>query len=125
MGEKENQLAVERYFEAFSNRNFESFGELFHEDAVEEWPQSGEPVRGFANMRSIAENYPGLPTVTVHNIKPAGDLVVAEADFDYSGTLYKTVVIFEFDKGKVRRETAYFAEPFEAPDWRSQWVDRI
>jgi ketosteroid isomerase-like protein len=125
MGEKENQLAVERYFEAFASRNLEGFDDLFYEDALEEWPQSGERVRGLANMRAIAENYPGLPNVTVHNIRPAGDLVVAEAEFDYSGKIYKIVSIFEFEKGKVRKETSYFAEPFEAPDWRSQWVERL
>jgi hypothetical protein len=125
MGEKENQLAVERYFEHFSSGSIEGIEEIFHEDFVEEWPQSGERIRGLSNMKSIVQNYPGLPKVTVQNIRPAGDLVVVEALFDYSGKPYNTVAIFEFDKGKVRKETAYFAEPFEAPDWRAKWVERM
>jgi hypothetical protein len=33
--------------------------------------------------------------------------------------------IMEFRNGKVVRETQYFADPFAAPLWRSQWVQRI
>ena len=35
------------------------------------------------------------------------------------------VNIMEFTDGKVARETIYFADPFEPPEWRSQWVERI
>jgi len=29
----------------------------------------------------------------------------------------------EFRDGKVARETQYFADPFEPPAWRTQWVE--
>jgi hypothetical protein len=31
----------------------------------------------------------------------------------------------EFRDGKIGRETRYYAEPFEAPAWRAQWVEPI
>jgi hypothetical protein len=31
----------------------------------------------------------------------------------------------EFCNGKVVHETQYFADPFEAPEWRRQWVQRV
>jgi len=30
----------------------------------------------------------------------------------------------EFRNGKVIDETQYFADPFEAPAWRKQWVQQ-
>ena len=33
-----------------------------------------------------------------------------------------TVSIMELRDGKVVHETQYFADPFEAPAWRRQWV---
>lgn len=36
-----------------------------------------------------------------------------------------TVIIMEFRDGMVVNETQYCADPFEAPDWRRQWVERI
>jgi hypothetical protein len=53
------------------------------------------------------------------------DLVVAEASLDYGGPLYQTVFIFELRDGKIARETAYRREPFEAPEWRAQSVQRV
>jgi hypothetical protein len=35
------------------------------------------------------------------------------------------VSIMEFRNGKVVHETQYFADPFAAPAWRSQWVQQI
>jgi ketosteroid isomerase-like protein len=125
MGEKENQLAVERYFEALSTGDFSNITELFHQDATEEWPQSGERVRGVANMRAIFENHPNRPSANLRNVRPSSELVIAEAELDYGGQIYNTVAIFEFEGGKIRKETAYFAEPFEAPEWRTRWVERM
>jgi hypothetical protein len=31
----------------------------------------------------------------------------------------------EFRDGKVVYETQYFADPFEAPAWRSKWVQQV
>jgi hypothetical protein len=32
--------------------------------------------------------------------------------------------IVEFRDGKIAKQTDYFANAFEAPDWRAQWVQR-
>ena len=53
----------ECYFEAFERRDLDAFAELFHDDYVEEYPQSGERIRGKQNARAVNENYPGLPSV--------------------------------------------------------------
>jgi hypothetical protein len=54
-----------------------------------------------------------------------GDLWVTEYVIRYEGQSVQTVSIMEFRDGKVSRETQYFAEPFDAPAWRAQWVERV
>lgn len=120
----ENRRVVERLIDCLNDRDIAVMDELFHEDAVMDWPQSGEKVRGGDNRRAVYGAFPQLPTITPRRIVDSGDLVVAEATLDYGGgAVYRTVFIFELRDGKIARETAYWAEPFEAPAWRSPWVD--
>lgn len=118
----ENRAVVERLFACLNARQVEVMDDLFHEDAIMDWPQSGEKVVGGDNRRALYGAFPSLPTITPRRIVEGGDLVVAEASLDYGNAAYATVLIFEFRDGKIARETAYWSEPFEAPEWRRQWV---
>jgi ketosteroid isomerase-like protein len=120
----DNVAQVERLIACINDRRIEVMDELFHEDALMDWPQSGERVRGGDNRRAIYGAFPQLPTITPRRITDSGDLVVAEASLDYGGgAVYATVFIFEFRDGRIARETAYWSEPFEAPEWRAPWVE--
>ncbi|MBX3031750.1 MAG: nuclear transport factor 2 family protein [Chloroflexi bacterium] len=119
-----NEDVVRRLVACINERRVEVMDELFHDDAVMDWPQSGEVIRGAANRRGIYQAFPQLPTITPRRIISSGDLVVAEARLAYGGPGYDTVFIFEFRDGRIARETAYWSEPFEAPAWRAQWVER-
>lgn len=118
-----NEAVVQRLIDALNARRVEEMDELFHDDAVMHWPQSGEVVRGAENRRAIYGAFPQLPTITPRRLLSAGDIVVAEASLDYGGPVYETVFIFEFRDGRIERETAYWSEPFAAPEWRAQWVE--
>lgn len=125
MSEDTNRQVVERLIACINDRRIEVMDELFHEDAVMDWPQSGERIVGGAARRAVYGAFPSLPTITPRRMLSAGDLVVLEARLDYGGdATYQAVFIFEFRDGRVARETAYWAEPFEAPAWRAQWVTR-
>lgn len=124
MGVDENRAVIERLVQCLNDKRVEVMDDLFHEDAVMDWPQSGEQVVGGDNRRAVYGAFPGLPTVTPRRMLSAGDLVVLEATLDYDGPVYKSVFVFELREGKIARETAYWAEPFEAPGWRAAWVTR-
>ena len=100
--------------------------ELRHEDFVADMPQSGERIRGRENMRAMQQAFPPdrAPTFRVRRITGAGAVWTVEATGDYGGEIYLVVVIFEFRDGKITRETRYYPQPFEPPEWRSQWVER-
>ena len=123
MSESEQNVAVvHRLIDCINDRDIAVMDELFTDDAVMHWPQSGELVRGADNRRAVYRAFPTLPKITPRRMLSAGDLVIAEATLDYDGPVYETVFIFEFEDGKITRETAYWAEPFAAPSWRSEWV---
>jgi SnoaL-like domain len=125
VSEQENRDAIERYFEAFERQDLDAMEKLLHEDYVEEFPQSGESIRGKQNWRSVIENYPGLPNMTDHSYVLSGDLGVLKMTLEYDGNRIYACEILDFEDGKIKRARAYFAEPFDAPEWRSQWVERM
>lgn len=116
---------MQRLVDCINERHIETMDELFHDDALMEWPQSGERVRGADNRRSIYGAFPRLPTITPRRMVSAGDLVVLEALLDYGETKYQTVFVFEFAGGRIAKETAYWSESFDAPEWRAQWVEAM
>jgi SnoaL-like protein len=99
--------------------------ELRHEDFVAEMPQSGERIRGRDNMRAMQRAFPPdrTPTFRVRRITGSGDVWTVEAVGDYGGEIFLVVCVFEFSDGKIARETRYYPQPFEAPEWRAQWVE--
>ncbi|HEV8651793.1 MAG TPA: nuclear transport factor 2 family protein [Actinomycetes bacterium] len=98
--------------------------EVHHERFTAEMPQSGERLNR-DNLRAMQEAYPNPPTFQLRRVVGAGDVWVIEALGHYSGKLYHMVMIVEFRDGKIWKETRYYAEPFEPPAWRAQWVERI
>jgi len=121
----QHQRAVERLVAGINGRDLAVMDEIFNDDAVMDWPQSGERVTGAANRREIYRRFPTLPHITPRRYLAEGHVVVLEARLSYDGPTYDTVFIFEFRDGKIARETAYWSEPFEAPAWRAEWVERI
>jgi len=123
MGEQQNRETVERLIEALNTRDLERFDAQFHEDSVLEYPQSGERVLGGDNRRAVYAAFPALPQVAPRRLVVDGDLAVLEATLDYGeGTDWQAVFVFDLRDGRIAKETAYWAQPFEAADWRAQWV---
>jgi len=116
---------IEGIWNAINEQDFDAMEGALSEDAIQEWPQSRERIRGRHNIMAINRNYPGLPKATLRRVVADGNLVVSEATLDYGGKIYHSVSIFELEDGKVVKETDYFAEPFEAPQWRAQWVEKM
>ena len=105
--------------------------EMASEDMVQEWPQSGERIRGLSNITAVNESYEGAtgtaPRMTLRRIVRPGEAWIAEATIDYGdGTPISIVSILEMNgEGKITRATDYFANPFEAPEWRRKWVEQM
>jgi hypothetical protein len=123
--DQEIRAALDQHWAASDANDFKTEHLIYHEDAVLEYPQSGERTRGRRNIQNQRASQPSKKRFTVRRIIGSGDLWVTEFVLTYDGKPSHTVSIMEFSGAKVARETQYFADPFIAPTWRAQWVERM
>ena len=96
--------------------------DMYDDDAVLEFPQSGERFEGVANIREWRSRYPGSVTFDIGRVRGADDIWVAEMTVGYDDDEPRYGVdVLEIRNGKIERETVYVGEPFDAPDWRAEW----
>ncbi|MGA7096591.1 MAG: nuclear transport factor 2 family protein [Acidimicrobiia bacterium] len=138
---------IERYARAATEHDLETTARLLHPDVVVRYPQSGEIFRGRDNYLKMLSEYPtGLPEGQISAIKGegttallpstmpfasstitvfGGDQFVIEGLARYAdGKKFNTVFLLRLQGGLVIEESDYFAEPFDAPEWRRPFVDQ-
>jgi hypothetical protein len=145
-----NRGVVDRWVDAVTRHDYAAQRELLHDEYVGRYPQSGEVIRGPENRIAIVANYPGWDpsTAPIHvdlvtgtddqfitapsafawtlvHLSGSGDefTVTATVRYPDDSVWHYLSLVVERD-GRIWRETAYFGEPFEAPDWRAAWVER-
>jgi hypothetical protein len=122
MNDAEIRAALVRHWSDLSNLAVTH--EIYHDDAVLEFPQGGERLVGLANIMGMRETYPASVAITVRRMRGAGELWVTETLVTYDGEKTMNAVnIMELRDGKVARETIYFGDPWQPPAWRAQWVE--
>jgi len=96
--------------------------EMYHDDAVLEFPQSGERFEGVANFREWRRQYPKGLVFRLRRITVRDDLVVVECSVSYEGGPWRHgIQLLEFRGDKVARERIYVMERYDAPAWRAPW----
>ena len=125
MDNDEIRLALNRHWDASDASDFDTEHEIYRDDAILEYPQSGERIRGRRNIQITRSLQANKKRFQVRRILGCGDLWITEYILSYDGQPSHTVSIMEFRDGKVVRETQYFGDPFEASAWRAQWVERF
>ena len=125
MDEQSIRAAIDRHWAASAAGDQVGEHEIYHDEVVCEYPQSGEIIYGRRNLEALRSHHPDKPSeFTVRRIAGEGSLWVSEYVINYGGKRVFTVSVMEFRDGKVWHETQYFADSFDAPAWRDQWVAR-
>lgn len=125
MNEKAIRDALDHHWAASAAGDLVAEHAIYHDDAICEYPQSGEVIHGRRNLQALRGHHPGKPSgFTVRRITGEGVVWVTEYMIHYEGKQAYTVSIMTFRDGKVIHETQYFSDPFDAPDWRAEWVER-
>jgi ketosteroid isomerase-like protein len=124
MDEDEIRKALNRHWAASDANDFDVEDDIYREDAVLEYPQSGERIRGRHNIQASRMAQPNTKRFIVRRILGSSDLWVTEFILTYDGRPSYSVSVMEFRDGKVARETQYFGAPFEPGPSRAQWVER-
>jgi ketosteroid isomerase-like protein len=144
----DHRARLERFVAAMNRREYAALDELFTEDVVHVYPQSGELVRGLRNFQAVLEDYPsGLPEdsidsdtlrvtasdemrvlapfFTVVRVEGAGSEGTYTLRTRYpDGSTWWTIGFYHLRDGRIERATVYFAPEFEAPSWRAAYVER-
>jgi hypothetical protein len=123
--EKQIRAALDQHWAASDANDFETEHRIYLDDAVLEYPQSGELTRGRSNIQGQRASQPNKKRFSIRRIIGSGELWVTEFILTYDGKPSYTVSIMEFRGDKVARETQYFADPFVAPAFRAKWVERM
>jgi hypothetical protein len=123
--DQEIRAALDQHWAASDANDFETEHRIYHDDAVLDYPQSGERTRGRRNIENQRASQPNKKRFAVRRIMGGGDLWITELIIKYDVKPSYTVSIMEFRDDKVARETQYFADPFEAPASRAQLVERM
>lgn len=143
MTDTDHQQLFNRFREVIDQQLWDRLGEVFHADALIEYPQSGERFRGLRNIRGQFENYPDMtpgnselreviggttyvltPSYTVIGVEGSGDRGAAILRVRYPDqSLWWIVNLYELSDGRITRTRVFFAPEFEAPDWRRPFQD--
>ncbi len=123
--DRDIRAALDRHWAASDANDFEAEHAIYHDDAVLEYPQSGERIRGRRNIQASRSAQPNKKRLSVRRVLGAAELWVTELVITYDSLPSYTVSIMEFRDGKVARETQYFGDPFAPGPSRAQWVEQI
>lgn len=121
----ERRRAIERHWAASEAGDVEVEHRLYAEDAVLDYPQSGERFVGRSTIAAQRSGNPAHRHFTLRRVLGTASVWVSECVITYDGAPSISVSIMEFDDGLVVHETQYFADPFEAPAARARLAQRI
>ena len=125
MDDRTARAVLDRHWAASDAGDFAAEHDIYREDAVLDYPQSGERIRGRANIRQSRFVQPNRKRFTVRRITGSGDLWVTEFTLAYDGVPSYAVSIMEFQGGLVAHETQYFADGFAPAPSRAHLVERM
>jgi hypothetical protein len=125
MDDRTITAALKRHWDGSDANDFELEHEIYREDAVLEYPQSGERIRGRHNIQESRSVQPNKKRFAVRRIIGGGDLWVTEFTLSYDDRPSYVVSIMEFRDGLVAKETQYFTDPFEPGPSRAHLVERM
>jgi len=124
MDDRTARAALERHWAAADANEFKVEHEIYCEDAVLDYPQSGERIRGRHDIQESRYLQPNKKRFTVRRIIGSGDLWVTELVLTYDDTPFYVASIMEFREGLVAHETQYFAGGFDPAPSRAHLVER-
>ncbi|MGH3187764.1 MAG: nuclear transport factor 2 family protein [Streptosporangiaceae bacterium] len=116
---------IEEHWKASESGDADTEHAIYAEDAILDYPQSGERFRGRSRIQAQRGGNPAERHFRILRIRGGGDLWVSECVITYDGAPTYSVSIMELTDGQVSHETQYFADPFQAPASRAALAETI
>ncbi len=123
----ESKAVVARFWAAMHENDFAAAGDFLHDAYVLEWPQSRERIRGRENFVAINTHYPaaGRWHFTVHRLLADGDEAASEVSVTDGVVVARVITFSTVQDGRILKQREYWPDPYDAPAWRAQWVERM
>jgi SnoaL-like domain len=116
---------LEQHWAASERGDIDAEHDMYAEDAVLDYPQSGERFRSRSTIKDQRGGHAAERHFTVMRILGAGDVWVSECLITYDGAPTYSVSVMELSGGLVTHESQYFADPFPAPASRAAIAESI
>ena len=116
---------VQEHWEASESGDVDAEHAMYADDAILDYPQSGERFRGRSKIKAQRGGHPAERHFTVRRILGNGDLWVSECVITYDGVPTNSISVMEITDGLVTHETQYFADPFPASPGRAALAESI
>jgi len=118
---------IEQFWQTMATNDFYMVAQFLHDDYILEWPQSGERIRGRENFAAVNTFYPaaGQWTFKINYIAADGDTVVTDVSISDGKRRDRAITFSTVRDGKISKQVEFWPEPFEAPAWRAQWVEKM
>jgi hypothetical protein len=114
---------IRQHWEASDRGDFEAEHAIYADDAILDYPQSGERFRGRAKIQAQRGDHPAERHFAIRRILGSGALWVSECVITYDGVPTHSVSVMEVSDGLVTHETQYFADPFDASPARAELAE--
>jgi hypothetical protein len=116
---------VQQHWEASERGAVDAEHAIYADDAILDYPQSGERFKGRSTIQAQRGGHPAERHFTIRRILGSGDLWVSECVITYDGVPTYSVSIMEFAESRVMHETQYFADPFQPSPGRAALAEPI
>jgi limonene-1,2-epoxide hydrolase len=122
-----NKQIMETFWRTMETNDFHAASQLLHDDYILEWPQSGERILGRDNFAAINTNYPaaGQWHFQINHILAEGDVVVTDVNVTDGKIVGRVITFSTIRDEKIWKQVEFWPDPFEAPEWRAKWIQKI
>lgn len=117
------RAGIEEHWRASERGDIQAEHAVYADDAILDYPQSGERFRGRAAIEAQRGGHPASRHFRVLRIVGGGDLWVSECVITYDGVPSYSVSIMEFADERVVHETQYFGDGFPSPAGRAELAE--
>jgi len=124
MDDRTVRMALQRHWDASDANDFTVEHEIYRDDAVLDYPQSGERIRGRHNIQESRFVQPTRSVLRSGELSAAAISGSLNFVLTYDGIPSYAVSIMEFREGQVANETQYFADRFDPGPSRAHLVNR-
>ena len=116
---------VQNFWLAMQSNDFAKAGEWLSDDYVLDWPMSGERIIGRDNFVAVNSFYPanGRWEFTIHSLLCEGNRVVSDVGVTDGVVKARAITYSTVKNNKIVKQLEFWPDPYEAPDWRKQWVE--